>query len=73
MSALRKLIPEDDFLDTEAGQEWLDESVDDLLSRRDIEAPNPVGRNKVLVNADQLPEALADHMAAQPDSDHCVE
>jgi hypothetical protein len=73
MSALRKPIPEEDFLETQAGQEWLDESVEDLLSRRDIEAPNATGRNKVLVNADHLPEALADHMAAQPDRDHCIE
>lgn len=73
MSALRKPIPEDDFLDTEAGQEWLAESVDDLLCRRNVEAPNPVGRNKVLVNADHLPEALADHMAANPDPDRCIE
>ncbi|WP_438301649.1 hypothetical protein [Pseudomonas sp. NMS19W] len=73
MSALRKLIPKDDFLDTEAGQEWLAESVDDLLRRRHIEAPNPVGRSKVLVNADHLPEALADHMAANPDPDRYIE
>ncbi|PNA03557.1 MULTISPECIES: hypothetical protein [unclassified Pseudomonas] len=73
MSALRKLIPEDDFLDTDAGQEWLAESVDDLLCRRHIEAPNPVGRSKVLVNANHLPEALADHMAATPDPDRCIE
>jgi len=73
MSALRKLIPEDDFLDTEAGQEWLAESVDDLLCRRHIEAPNPVGRSKVLVNADHLPEALAEHMAATPDPDRNIE
>jgi hypothetical protein len=73
MSALRKLIPEDDFLDTEAGQKWLAESVDDLLCRRHIEAPNPVGRSKVLVNADHLPEALADHMAATPDPDRNIE
>ncbi|UWF46912.1 hypothetical protein NYP20_16305 [Pseudomonas sp. N3-W] len=73
MSALRKLTPEDDFLDTLAGQEWLEESVGDLLYRRNIEAPNPVGRNKVLVNADQLPEALADHMAATPDPDRYIE
>ncbi|MBK5343859.1 hypothetical protein JFU48_21020 [Pseudomonas sp. TH49] len=73
MSALRKPIPEDDFLDTEAGQEWLNESVDDLLYRRNVEAPNPVGRSKVLVNADHLPEALADHMAATPDPDRYIE
>ncbi|MGF6127221.1 hypothetical protein QF019_002430 [Pseudomonas frederiksbergensis] len=73
MSAVRKPVPEEDFLETQAGQEWLDESVEDLLSRRDIEAPNATGRNKVLVNADHLPEALADHMAAQPDLDHCIE
>ncbi|MEB0226289.1 hypothetical protein [Pseudomonas sp. 10S4] len=73
MSALRKPIPEDDFLETQAGQDWLAESVNDLLSRRDVEAPNPVGRSVVLVNADQLPEALADHMAAQRDPDHCIE
>ncbi len=73
MSALRKLIPEDDFLDTEAGQDWLTESVDDLLCRRHVEAPNPVGRSKVLVNADHLPEALADHMAATPDPDRYIE
>lgn len=73
MSALRKPIPEDDFLETPAGQDWLAESVDDLMSRRNVEAPNAVGRNKVLVNADHLPEALADHMAAQPDLDHCIE
>jgi hypothetical protein len=73
MSALRKLIPEDDFLDTEAGQEWLAESVDDLLCRRHIEAPNPVGRSKVLVNADHLPEALTDYMAASPDPNRYIE
>lgn len=73
MSALRKPIPEDDFLETEAGQEWLTESVDDLLYRRHVEAPNPVGRSKVLVNADHLPEALADHMAANPDPDRYIE
>ncbi|WP_085638275.1 MULTISPECIES: hypothetical protein [unclassified Pseudomonas] len=73
MSALRKLIPEDDFLETQAGQEWLSASVDDLLSRNHVEAPNPVGRNLVLVNADHLPEALADHMAANPDPDRCIE
>ncbi|WP_395602403.1 hypothetical protein AB4P97_08245 [Pseudomonas sp. A1230] len=73
MSALRKLIPEDDFLDTKAGQEWLTESVDDLLCRRHIEAPNPVGRSKVLVNADHLPEALTDYMAASPDPDRYIE
>lgn len=73
MSALRKLIPENDFLDTEAGQEWLTESVDDLLCRRHIEAPNPVGRSKVLVNADHLPEALTDYMAASPDPDRHIE
>ncbi|WP_426160180.1 hypothetical protein [Pseudomonas sp. TSRC2-2] len=73
MSALRKLIPEDDFLDTKAGQEWLTESVEDLLSRQHVEAPNPVGRNKVLVNADHLPEALADYMAANPDPDRYIE
>jgi hypothetical protein len=73
MSALRKLIPEDDFLDTEAGQEWLTESVDDLLCRRHVEAPNPVGRSTVLVKADHLPEALADHMAANPDPDRYIE
>jgi len=73
MSALRKPIPEDDFLETQAGQDWLSESVDDLLSRRDVEAPNPVGRNQVLVSADHLPEALADHMAAHADPDHCIE
>jgi hypothetical protein len=73
MSALRKPIPEDDFLETQAGQDWLAEAVEDLLSRRDIEAPNPVGRNKVLVNSDHLPEVLADHMSAQPDPDHCIE
>jgi hypothetical protein len=44
MSALRKLIPEDDFLDTEAGQEWLTESVDDLLYRRHVEAPSGARR-----------------------------
>ncbi|WP_085599718.1 MULTISPECIES: hypothetical protein [unclassified Pseudomonas] len=73
MSALRKPIPEDYFLDTEAGQEWLAESVDDLLSRHHIEAPNPVGRSKILVNADHLPEALADYMAAKPDPDRYIE
>lgn len=73
MSALRKPIPEDGFLDTEAGQEWLTESVDDLLSRHHVEAPNPVGRSKVLVNADHLPEALANHMAATPDPDRYIE
>ncbi|MGE8098083.1 hypothetical protein ACQKP6_08985 [Pseudomonas fluorescens] len=73
MSALRKPIPEEDFLETQAGQDWLAESVDDLLSRRDVEAPTPVGRDVVLVNADHLPEALADHMAAQPNPDHCIE
>ncbi|MBV4477623.1 hypothetical protein [Pseudomonas botevensis] len=73
MSALRKLIPEDNFLETEAGQEWLTESVDDLLCRRHVEAPNPVGRSKVLVSADHLLEALADHMAATPDPNHCIE
>lgn len=73
MSAPRKLIPEDDFLETEAGQEWLAESVDDLLHRRHVEAPNPVGRNKVLVNADHLPEALTDYMAANPDPDRYIE
>lgn len=73
MSALRKLIPEDDFLDTKAGQEWLTESVEDLLSRQHVEAPNPVGRNKVLVNADHLPEALADYMAANPAPDRYIE
>lgn len=73
MSALRKPISEDDFLDTEAGQEWLTDAVDDLLYRRDVEAPNPVGRNKVLVNADYLPEVLADHMAANPDPDRYIE
>jgi hypothetical protein len=73
MSALRKPIPEDDFLETTAGQDWLAESVEELISRRDIEAPNAMGRNKVLVNADHLPEALADHMAAQPDPDRYIE
>jgi len=73
MSALRKPIPEDDFLDTEAGQEWLAESVDDLLCRRHVEAPNPVGRSRVLVSADHLPGALADHMAANPDPDRYIE
>jgi len=73
MSSLRKLILEDDFLDTKAGQDWLTESVDDLLCRRHIEAPNPVGRSKVLVNADHLPEALADHMATNPDPDRYIE
>ncbi|MFJ2362507.1 hypothetical protein ACIPIN_02105 [Pseudomonas sp. NPDC087697] len=73
MSALRKPIPEDDFLETQAGQDWLAESVDDLLSQRNVEAPTPVGRNVVLVNADHLPEVLADHMAAQSDPDRCIE
>ncbi|UQS92486.1 hypothetical protein M5C90_15635 [Pseudomonas chlororaphis subsp. piscium] len=73
MSALRKPMPEDNFLDTRAGQEWLAESVDDLLCRRHVEAPNPVGRSKILVNADQLPEALTDHMAANPDPDRYIE
>lgn len=73
MSALRKPILEDDFLDTEAGQEWLTKSVNGLLSRDHVEAPNPVGRNKVLVHADHLPEALADHMAANPDRGRCIE
>lgn len=73
MSALRKPISEDVFLDTEAGQEWLAESVDDLMCRRHIEAPNPVGRSKVLVNADHLPEALTDYMPASPDPDRYIE
>ena len=72
MSALRKPIYED-FLDTQAGQDWLAESVDDLLGGQDTKAPNALGKEKVLVSFIQLNEALADHMAMQRDHDYCIE
>lgn len=72
MTALRKIIYED-FLDTQAGQAWLAESISDLISREDIKAPNALGKEKTLVSFNQLTESLADHMAMVPDHDYCVE
>jgi hypothetical protein len=68
-----RLPPEDDgFLETEEGQEWLTASVDDLLNRRDIKAPNAIGKEKMLVSVGQLNEAVDDHMSSRIDPGRCV-
>ncbi len=75
MAALLKHIPQDEesFLESQAGQEWLAEAADDLLHRRNVEAPNAVGKPKVLVSFNRLTEALAEHNATQLDAGRCVE
>ncbi|WP_416425624.1 hypothetical protein RAM80_07675 [Pseudomonas sp. App30] len=75
MAALLKHIPqeEESFLESQAGQEWLAEAADDLLHRRNVEAPNAVGKPKVLVSFNRLTEALAEHNATQLDAGRCVE
>lgn len=69
-------LPEPDdecFLATEAGQQWLKDSAADLIGRRDVTAPTPVGRARVLVSKHRLEMALGEHMQCRLDPANCVE
>lgn len=69
-------LPEPDdesFLGTEAGQQWLKDSAADLIGRRDVTAPTPVGRARVLVSKHRLEIALGEHMQCRLDPANCVE
>jgi hypothetical protein len=66
--------PEDEgFLDTEAGQQWLKDSATDLIQRRDVTAPNALGRDQVLISKHRLEMALGEHMQCRLDPTNCVE
>jgi hypothetical protein len=66
--------PDDEgFLGTEAGQRWLKDSTADLIGRRDVTAPTPVGRARVLVSKHRLEMALGEHMQCRLDPTNCVE
>lgn len=69
-------LPEPDdegFLDTEAGQQWLKDSAADLVQRRDVTAPTPAGRAKILICKQRLEIALGEHMQCRVDPTNCVE
>lgn len=69
-------LPEPDdegFLGTEAGQQWLKDSAADLIQRRDVTAPNALGRARVLVSKHRLEMALGEHMQCRLDPTNCVE
>ena len=82
MNALRKLqqrfddtLPEEDgeFLETTAGQEWLEKSTDKLMAGRAVMKPNPFGRDGVLVIGQHLVESVANHLSANAVDGYAIE
>jgi hypothetical protein len=63
----------DDYLETTDGQQWLTEAIDDLMHRRNITAPNAVGKDRLLVSYNRLTDILFDHLASRVDPAHCIE